>query len=234
MERTDFITIVETGTLADDRDDNIYNTVEIGNQIWMAENLKYLPSVNAPPDYSFTDPMYYVYNYEGTDISEAIDTDEYLIYGVLYNWPAAMNGEQSSESNPSGVQGVCPAGWHLPSVAEWGDLREYLGGYEIAGGKLKEEGSFHWGYPNSGATNEAGFTALPGGYYVANTLHEPPYDGDPPGFILLGDGAAYWSTSEINTHSAGFFSLEDVEKDFRHSSLENSKQWGLSIRCIRD
>jgi uncharacterized protein (TIGR02145 family) len=234
LEKPDFITIIKTGTFTDDRDGNSYRTVEIGNQVWMAENLKYLPSVNTPPEYSHINPTYYVYDNESTDINTAIIANEYMIYGVLYNWPAAMNGGESSESNPSGVQGVCPAGWHLPSDAEWQDLRDYLGGNEIAGGKLKEEGSFHWGYPNVGASNESGFTALPAGFYIAYTLHDPPYDGDPPEYALVGEQAAYWSTSEITDKSATLYALEDIEKGFYQKKLQNSKQWGISVRCIKD
>ena len=73
-----------------------------------------------------------------------------------------MAGATSSNSNPSGVQGICPEGWHLPSDTEWKQLTDYLG--ENAGGKLKEAGTTHWNAPNTEATNESGFTALPGGY----------------------------------------------------------------------
>ena len=74
-----------------------------------------------------------------------------------------MNGAGNSNANPSGVQGVCPVGWHLPSKAEWDELIANLGGASIAGGKMKEEGTDHWFDPNTGANNESGFTALPGG-----------------------------------------------------------------------
>jgi uncharacterized protein (TIGR02145 family) len=82
-----------------------------------------------------------------------------------------MNNASSSESNPSMVQGVCPNGCHLPSDAEWKQLIDYLGGIGDAGGKLKESGFTHWSSPNTGATNETGFTALPGGYrYYGGTF----------------------------------------------------------------
>jgi uncharacterized protein (TIGR02145 family) len=148
----------------DARDGNAYKTVKIGNQIWLAENLKYLPSVVGPGTGSETTPYYYVYGYDGTNVTDAKATSNYTTYGVLYNWPAAMAGSASSNANPSGVQGVCPAGWHLPSDAEWTELTDYLGGKSVAGGKLKETGTTHWASPNTGATNETGFTALPGGY----------------------------------------------------------------------
>ena len=132
-------TIEETtsGTFIDSRDGNEYNWVQIGDQIWMAENLKYLPSVVGSGTGSETTPYYYVYGYDGTNVPDAKATDNYATYGVLYNWTAAMNGEASSKTNPSGIQGVCPAGWHLPSDAEWTELTDYLGGRSVAGGKLK-------------------------------------------------------------------------------------------------
>src|SRR5690554_404167 len=145
-------------TIKDARDNQTYRIVTIGSQTWMAENLKYLPSVVGPWTGSQTTPHYYVYGYNGTDVNVAKATDNYATYGVLYNWTAAMDGEASSTTNPSGVQGVCPAGWHLPSDAEWTELTDYL--TSDAGGKLKETGTTHWNSPNSRATNETGFTAL--------------------------------------------------------------------------
>jgi uncharacterized protein (TIGR02145 family) len=162
-------------TFTDPRDGKVYQTVVIGNQEWMAENLAYLPSVVGPDTGSDTTSYYYVYGYDGTSISAAKATENYATYGVLYNWTAAMNGAESSDANPSGVQGICPDGWHLPSDAEWKQLEMYLGMSEtdvnstgwrgtVEGGKLKEAGTTHWADPNAGANNESGFTALPGGY----------------------------------------------------------------------
>ena len=135
----------------DFRDGNHYNVVKIANQVWMAENLKYLPSVVGPPTTSYTLPYYYVYGYYGTDVNAAKATANYTTYGVLYNWAAALTS--------------CPAGWHLPGTGEWTQLTDYLGGLSTAGGKLKETGTAHWASPNTGATNEYGFTALPGSSY---------------------------------------------------------------------
>ena len=102
----------------DARDGNAYKTVKIGNQIWLAENMRYLPNVTPTSYSSFDENCYYVANYYGTDLTEAITTDEYKKTGVLYNWQAAMNGEPSSTSSPSGITGICPQGWHIPSKAE--------------------------------------------------------------------------------------------------------------------
>jgi uncharacterized protein (TIGR02145 family) len=207
----------------DPRDGNHYNVVKIGNQLWMSENLKYLPSVTGPGTGSEITPYYYVYDYNGTDVSAAKATANYNTYGVLYNWPAAMAGSSSSTANPSGVQGVCPAGWHLPSDAEWTQLTNYLGGESVAGGKLKETGTTHWNSPNSGATNEVGFTALPGGQYESDQSEK---------FIYNRVYGFWWSTTEYNATTAWD---RDVYSEFgRAYKYKYAKQIGLSVRCVRD
>ncbi len=107
-------------TFADTRDGIKYKMVKIGDQVWMAENLKYLPEITGVTDkVSETTPGYYVLNYHGSSVSEAKATQNYNTFGVLYNWPAAMAGASESNLIPSGVRGVCPEGWHLPSMNEW-------------------------------------------------------------------------------------------------------------------
>lgn len=173
------------GSFTDSRDGNVYSWVTIGKQVWMAENLKYLPSVAGPGTGSVSTAYYYVYEYNGTDVNAAKATSNYTTYGVLYNWAAAMAGSASSSTNPSGVQGVCPTGLHLPSDAEWTELIDYLGGgASVAGGKLKEIGATHWSSPNTGATNETGFTALPGGYRFNNGK-----------FNGIGNYGSWWSAT---------------------------------------
>ena len=206
----------------DPRDGNHYNTVKIGNQIWMAENLKYLPSVVGPGTGSQTTPYYYVYGYDGTNITDAKATANYTTYGVLYNWSAAMNGAASSTTNPSGIQGVCPTGWHLPSDAEWTELTDYLGGTTIAGGKLKETGTTHWASPNTGATNETGFTALPGGYRNNNGT-----------FLDLGYYGSWWSATENNAATA-WSRLMNFNSSIVFRNYYYNKELGFSVRCVRD
>ena len=218
-------TIEETtsGTFIDSRDGNEYNWVQIGDQVWMAENLAYLPSVNMVADGSedAAGSYYYVYGYDGTNVADAKATDNYATYGVLYNWTAAMDGEASSTTNPSGIQGVCPAGWHLPSDAEWTGLTNYLGGTSVAGGKLKETGTTHWASPNTGATNETGFTALPGGYrYVSGT------------FGGFGDNGYWWSATKNNAAGAWYRGMSSSNSlVYRHYT---NKEVGFSVRCVRD
>ncbi|MCK9256343.1 MAG: PKD domain-containing protein [Bacteroidales bacterium] len=206
------------GTFTDTRDNYTYQTVEIGSQTWMAENLKYLPSVVGPGAGSYGDPYYYVYGYDGTDISSAKATENYQTYGVLYNWPAAMQ--------------ACPTGWHLPSDDEWKELEMFLGmSQEQAdewgwrgtdeGGKLKETGITHWNSPNEGATNETGFTALPGGY---RSNH-----GD---FSYLGSYGSWWSATESDSNYAWVRHLYYNNSDVGRFDLD--KDNGYSVRCVRD
>jgi uncharacterized protein (TIGR02145 family) len=131
-----------------------------------------------------------------------------------------MDGEASSTTNPSGIQGVCPAGWHLPSDAEWTELTDYLGGTG-AGGKLKETGTTHWNSPNTGATNETGFTALPGGNR----------DGSGT-FNSIGSNGYWWSATEFYGSNAW-----DRYMNYSSSSVGRgspSKEVGFSVRCVRD
>lgn len=212
----------EAATIIDSRDDNVYKIVTIGDQVWMAENLRYLPSVVGPATGSETVPYYYVYDYNGTDVNAAMATTNYDTYGVLYNWPAAMQGEAGSNSIPSGVQGVCPDGWHLPSDAEWSILIDYhLEGSGVAGGKLKETGTEHWYTPNTGATNSTGFTALPGGFRTTGNT-----------FANRGFNAFWYSATDYDGNRAygPFVSYNDSE--VKYNGL--TKDYAFSIRCVKD
>lgn len=224
-----------------DPDGYHYAAVEIGNQKWMAENLKYLPSVTGPEADSETEAYYYVYGYDGSNVSEAKASENYAKYGVLYNWPAIMNGEASSASVPSGVKGVCPTGWHLPSDDEWkiltGTVDSLYGvghyvwnetgimGYN-AGRKLKS--TYDWLPDFSGAdgngTDDYGFRALPGG-------DRNQYTGS---FTLLGGYGEWYSSTEYSAVSAYRRSLvhhwdkDKVARDWI------GKSYGLSVRCLKN
>jgi len=198
------------GSFNDSRDGNQYKTITIEEQVWMAENLAYLPSVSLPSSGSLSIPYYYVYDYEGTNVSEAKITSNYKTYGVLYNWLAAMS--------------ACPTGWHLPSNREWEILHNYLGGLDVAGGKMKEAGTTHWESPNTGATNESGFTALPGGYR--------DNDGN---FHSIGYYGTWWNFTELNELNEGFAWSRNL---FYDRSLLNRgvgyNYQGFSVRCLQD
>ncbi|OQC44748.1 MAG: hypothetical protein BWX59_01711 [Bacteroidetes bacterium ADurb.Bin028] len=180
-----------------------------------------MPSVVGPGTGSNSEAYCYVYGYDGTSISAAKATENYATYGVLYNWTAAMNGAESSDANPSGVQGICPDGWHLPSDAEWTQLTDYLGGEDVAGGKLKEAGYDHWQSPNAGANNESGFTALPGGGRGSNGS-----------FGSIRNGGYWWSSTELDTYGAWRRRLSYSDGDV--SWYGDIKSVGFSVRCLRD
>ncbi|MFW5761601.1 MAG: FISUMP domain-containing protein [Cyclobacteriaceae bacterium] len=209
-------------TITDSRDGNVYQVVAIGDQIWMAENLRYLPSVVGPETGSTTEPYYYVGNYDGNNVEEAKLTDYYSNYGVLYNWPAAMAGATSSNANPSGVRGVCPEGWHLPSDAEWAALADYLGGKDLAGDKMKETQTTLWANAEPNATNESGFSALPGGYRFTDGMY---YD--------IGNGGYWWCTDE-NSDSEAYHQFIYNTVSFLAVENEISKEEGKCVRCVMD
>ena len=220
--------------IQDSRDSQIYQYKTIGTQVWMTENLAYLPSVVGPGTGSASTAYYYVYGYDGTDVDAAKATSNYTTYGVLYNWPAAMNGAASSSADPSGVQGICPTGWHLPSDAEWKKLEKHLGmtdaeanaiyfrGTHNEGGKLKETGITHWITTNTGATNETGFTGLPGGYR------------DNSGVFNIGITGNWWSSASFDTNNAFYRALKNDESRVYRSSEGSNKVFGLSVRCVRN
>lgn len=210
-------------TFTDARDGNVYKITPIGGQVWMAENLRYLPAVVGSEKDSRSDPYYYVYGYEGIDVSEAKATENYKTYGVLYNWPAAMAEKATSNENPSGVQGVCPAGWHLPSRAEFVQLTDFFGGFGVTAGKLKEAGTMHWESTNVGITNEFNFTALPGGQKILEK-----------GFVEIKTDGHWWTTTQDANWTHNAFHLY-----FSSTSSGAYGQWvlkstGLSVRCVKN
>jgi uncharacterized protein (TIGR02145 family) len=190
----------EKTTFTDGRDGKVYTKVTIGAQVWMAENLNYgAPDVTAGGCY-------------------ANSADSCSKYGRLYSWETAMGGAPSSSSSPSGVRGVCPDGWHLPSDAEWKTLADYVGGEEIAGRKLKSaEGWFNDG----NGTDGYGFTALPGGF------------GDGGGsFVSAGIYGVWWSATEGGAANAWSW---DIQYFFESAYKGyNPKKYVFSVRCARD
>ncbi|MDX9694683.1 MAG: FISUMP domain-containing protein [Bacteroidales bacterium] len=216
--KTNLIEVIDT--LVTDYDGNVYPVVRIGNQFWMAENLKTTHYADGTPisngtgvgdtEGDYTSKYYFAYN----DDENNVDT-----YGRLYSWPAIVNGEGVNEGALYGVQGVCPDNWIVPSKVQWLVLINYLGGVEIAGGKLKSTGYDYWNYPNAGASNESGFNALPGGlraFTYFNGLNVKAFFG-----------------SSISDYSSTF-SLEliynDVIADDNDFSFKNR---GVSVRCIK-
>jgi uncharacterized protein (TIGR02145 family) len=191
-----------------DIDGNVYKTVTIGTQTWMAENLKttklsdgtQIPLVSVYDEWqALTTPGYCWYDNNVTSKNS---------YGALYNWYAVNSGK------------LCPTGWHAPTDSEWTTLTNSYGVEEIAGGKLKEKGTSHWQDPNEGATNEGGFTALPGGNRGFNGAF-----GD------QGDFGYWWSSTGSNTTEAFYRTI-----GYRESSIQRAgfgrKNSGSSVRCV--
>jgi uncharacterized protein (TIGR02145 family) len=205
-----------------DYDGNVYNTVQIGTQCWMKENLKtthYSDGTNLVDGTNITVSYDYNTKYHFDFNDNPVFTQ---IYGKLYTWAAVMNEASGSINFPSGVNGVCPFGWHMPSNAEWGLLSTYLGGNLVAGGKLKMASPSQWNSPNTGATNSSGFTGLPGG----DKLY---YNGD---YVNLGSTGYFWSTSEYDVDKGWSFFIMHDSQEF--DSFQMYKGMGLSVRCLRD
>ena len=194
------------GNFTDPRDGKTYKTIIIGNQTWMAENLAYTGNNGFQKKITDADEWGNNLNYDGWCYYDN-DSSNGNEYGVLYQWEAAKN--------------ACPEGWHLPTDDEWRILIDYIGGEEIAGGKLKEAGFTHWNTPNSEATNKTGFTAFPSGYCNINGVCSN-----------IGYYGYWWSSSENDTVNAWYRTLYYNYSNAR--SYDFSKVYGLSVRCIMD
>jgi len=197
-----------------DIDNNTYPIITIGTQTWMAENLrtnKYsdgssIPLVTAANSWSVgtTPKMCWYNNDQATYMANK--------YGALYNWYAV---------NPTtnGNKNVCPTGWHVPADGEWTTLTDYLGGLSVAGGKMKS--IQYWTSPNTGATNESGFSGVSGGYRYN--------DGT---FSNVGDDGYWWSSTQNSTTNAWFLYLGYFNGDVYRDAT--NKVRGFSVRCIKD
>jgi len=196
-----------------DSDGNTYKTVTIGSQVWMAENLKttkyndgtVIPLVTDATAWSkLSTPAYCWYN---NDAATNKNT-----YGTLYNWYTVNTGK------------LCPTGWHVPSETEWNTLLTYVGGIDIAAGKLKETGTVHWNIPNAGATNEYGFTALPGGCRAAGT----------DTYNMGEDGYWWFSTSYYNLADDRAYFIA-FSRQLPYATIQSINiKFGLSVRCLKD
>ncbi len=221
----------------DSRDFKVYHTVRIGSQCWMAENLNYGTYVSIATGQDSSGTQKYCYN----DLPFNCNT-----YGGLYEWTEMMNGEVACNGPDSlqpacntPVQGICPCGWHVPSHYEWTLLERNVGstpeaftyttipdGYHVyigtnEGSNLKETGTVHWTYPNAGATNNSGFTALGGG---------TSYEGLFENFRKFGD---WWTSTEGGSPTSAWNHHLDFDSTnvFR---FYHEKPHGFSVRCVQD
>jgi uncharacterized protein (TIGR02145 family) len=193
-----------------DIDGNSFDVVTIGSQIWMKENLR-------TTTYNDNTPIPYISDWTSWATWGSLTTPGYCnfgedlpgyaeIYGPMYNWYAVNTGK------------ICPTGWHVPEVAEWNILFDYLGGQSLAGNKMMETGTEHWNIPNNLATNESGFTALPGGYRDAN-------------FVGMRTEATWLTATEDGSGNAW---MMELFSDGPIMVESRSKKNGSHIRCIKD
>lgn len=203
----------EDNTIIDitDIDGNVYHSVIIGNQEWMVENLKTTKYRNGDPIPIIIDTTQWTNLTSGAYCNYNNDTSNVTAYGRLYNWYAVNDSRN-----------IAPAGWHVPSDADWTTLITFLGDSAVAGGKLKEADTTHWRSPNVGATNDSGFTALPGGYRAAPTGR----------FYHIRNLGFWWSATESNLADAWDIYL-DYNEVYVHRNY-NTKTYGFSVRCVKD
>ena len=199
-------------TTVSDADGNVYHTVTIGTQVWTIENLKttkyndgtVIPLVTNQTTWNLlSTPAYCWYDNDGA-------TNK-VTYGALYNWYTINTGK------------LCPTGWHVPTDAEWDVLSGYLGGDVVSGGKLKESGTTHWISPNTEATNESGFTALPGGF----RYNDGTYNG-------IGSNGYWWSSTELDASYAYYRYMIYNSGSVYWYSYYYDKANGYSVRCIKN
>ncbi len=211
---TDWIGITGTGAGAIsasaliDCDGNTYNTITIGNQVWMAENLRVTHYRNGDPIPNVTDAG--TWGGLGSSAYCWYDNDQAINekYGALYNYYAVNDS-----------RGLCSAGWHVPTHAEWTTLTTYLGGTSVAGGKMKPTSDL-WISPNTSATNSSSFSGLPGGLRDLNGA-----------FFNVSNYGYWWSSTEENSLS---WSRSLVYNDDLVYVFDYNLQFGFSVRCLRD
>lgn len=205
--------LLRSGAIVKDVDGNVYGTVRIGDQVWMAENLKVTHYKDGTPIPNVNDITWPVLS-TGASCDYANSPANSAIYGKLYNFYAV--------SDP---RGLAPAGWHVPTDAEWTTLTTYLGGEDVAGAKLRESGTAHWFSPNIISTNISGFTALPGGARM-----------ELGSYISIYISGMWWTSTEFNSTSAWLRETDREDSRINRSNTTDSgsKHPGFSIRCVKD
>ncbi|MDD4990728.1 MAG: fibrobacter succinogenes major paralogous domain-containing protein [Paludibacter sp.] len=196
-----------------DKDGNVYHTVKIGTQVWMVENLKTTHYRDGSSIANVTDNTAWASLSTGAWCDYSNSAANGTKYGHLYNGYAVID-----------VRNIAPVGWHVPTDAEWTTLTTYLGGEAVAGGKLKETGTLNWISPNTGATNEAGFSALPGG----GRSSDGPFD------YFGGLGGYWWSSTQVGKNCAWYRGMGYIESRIYRANYGFGFGNGFSVRCVRD
>jgi len=213
--RTIVISFIITGFVSchsakvKDVDGNSYNTITIGNQIWLKENLKVTRFNDGTPIPLVRDNDSWITQTGPAYCWYANDSANKDIYGALYNFHTVDSKK------------LCPTGWHVPDQADWYELVNIIGDVTVTGDKLKEAGTSHWKSPNNGADNKFGFTALPAGYRSFNGSFN---------YMWI---AAYWWSSSISIQSTAYFWYMRYNLSFI-DKLIAEKNNGFSVRCIKD
>jgi uncharacterized protein (TIGR02145 family) len=195
-----------------DIDGNVYHTVTIGTQVWMVENLKTTKYRNGTAIPNVTDNAAWGLSTTGAYCDYNNTPSNSATYGRLYNWDAVN------------TDNLCPIGWHVPTDAEWITLISHLGGESIASGKLKEVGLTHWNYPNTAATNETGFSALPGGSLE--------FSGGIYRYEYIGSFGKWWSSTQVDPIFTWIWSMTYDDSNATRRAFDNNN--GFSVRCIKD
>lgn len=196
-----------------DIDGNNYPIIKIGNQIWMKENLRVSRYRNGDLIPNVTDNTAWgTLTSGGRSWYNNDSTNNENPYGNLYNWYAVTDS-----------RGLCPSGWHVPSDSEWDVLTNSLGGLSVAGGKMKSVGTTYWISPNKDATNESGFSALPGGCR-----------GNDGNFYNILGYAFFWSATEFDNANAWYRYINHNFADVYRNYNDASKAGGATVRCLKD
>jgi uncharacterized protein (TIGR02145 family) len=198
-----------------DIDGNVYRTVTICNQTWTKSNLNVSHYRNGDPIPQVTDPTQWASSTTGAWCYYNNDSSNGAIYGKLYNWYAVND-----------PRGIAPAGYHIPSDAEWTNLITCLGGETVAGSKMKETGTSHWSSPNTMANNISGFTGLPGGWRTSQN--------STPVFDEIGNIGIWWSSSESGLFDYAWSCSLVYINDNANMTNANDFSSGYSIRCIKN
>jgi uncharacterized protein (TIGR02145 family) len=197
----------------------IIPSITIGTQTWTTKNLDVATYSDGTVIPQVTDPTAWASLTTGAWCYYNNDSGTGTTYGKLYNWYAVAGIHDNDPNTPN--KKLAPTGYHVPSDAEWSTLTTFLGGENVAGGKMKETGTAHWNSPNTDATNSSGFTGLPGGYRSLNGT-----------FNDIGTNGDWWSSSEDGATYAWYRNLYYSNGDAYRSYSD--KKDGFSVRCLRD
>ena len=240
-------------TMTDSRDGKSYRIVTLGSQVWMAENLAWLPEVypSAAAADSGTEMRYFVLNYEGSDVAEAKAKEEYTEYGVLYNWFAANGCTDKTGFDatavPSGVRGACPEGWHMPSKAEWQIMEAWVAD------QLEPVTGLNSSYETDHNMKNV-WAALAGvevGWSASEMVEENPdleygprdlfgFCVKPAGkcwqsgsFGMSGNDTGFWAT-DMQTYGGGCVEFRNSQYGIAYTKSGYNERRGYSVRCVKD